>query len=488
MAVSTYPYARVVDAPSTAATVLFDLHGHFDGVRTFPIKDDWDLGAPQLVGDPDSEGVAYSDRTIAGTLAVDGAKTTALRAQSKLARVLMRREAWLEFQLAEHVDPVWFLLRRPTPGALSFRNVRRDADVDRWYIPLSFPAAPFAWGAPESIVATVVANDPAAAENGLHMVLPPIKGDAPVPLRIQVNPNNPPYMNGYRWLTAMHSSWTGQGPILWKIGTRKPDGTSNDGWAAGADTSEALAGSASTYVAGTYRNVAFTATPGLATRISGVGPSIIPAGRWKTLVRVRRNDTTSTFILRFGQTMGLGQQAWGDQVPMDRAPSDASGHTTWVDLGDFTFPFGVRVPAGQEGIATPPEIALQIGRLTGSGAAQADALLFVPLDLVDTVEARTLYSDFPNGGIFVDSGLGIWDGETERFWAYSQFGTLAPVSPDMEGQFLRATPGAENVLTLLQQVNGQESIYSDDNSDVLTATTQVAITYQPRYLWIGDGS
>jgi len=472
-----YPLLQFVSAAASSATLRYDFNTKNASYRTHPLgADGLDLGVPRFTGDPDSVGAEYGDRQMRFTQRVEGTKAQAMDRMSALARELLRADNWLKVQLDATTPAVYFRTYRTEPGELSLEHIET---ANAWDITVPLVADGFAYGERVTLSPITINNDPAAGSNPCHAILPTILGDAPAPLRIQANPSNPVYMNGYRWMLAMHSAETQQGPILWQIG-----GT--DGWTAGTDTSASTATNPTEHTGGTHRVVSFATDANLVTRISGSAPSAPPPGRYRILTRVVRSDTSSVFSLRFGQAIGLGVYNYGPTVATAREVSTAARHATWVDLGEHTFPFGFTAPAGLEGVLGAPSIALQLGRISGAGSANIDAILLQPIALGTTRESRTLFSEFAKAGIFVDGGTGNWDGDLETFWAYSQFGIAVAVVPELAGQFLRVTPGVTNTLTLLQQVNGRMSIFGDDASDLLTATTEAALSYHPRWLYLGD--
>lgn len=481
---STYPMFRFVSGPKASAEVRHDfsasttvtIGGTTHRVRTKVLEEGWSIGAPTLEGDVDGVGVEYGERTLTVTQCIAGPKAAALQAQSRLAREILRDRNWLMFQLAEGTQPVWFRTYRAEPGDLSFDLVNTVSTSDHWHITVTVPAEPFAYGAEITLPPVTINNNPAATTNPCAATLPAVIGDAPAPARIEVNPSNPVYMNGYRWMLSLHAGKAAVPPVLWQLGA--------DGFTLGADVTTVTNVA---YSGGSARSVSFATQSDLVTRLSGVAPASLPRGRYKVMLRLARTDTASRFTARFGTNVGLGLYQFGETVTMDRASSTAAGHATWLDLGDFSFPVASAVPYGEEGFAYAPNVSLQIGRVAGGGNAHLDAILLVPLEVADTAETNTLFSHFHAGGIFIDGGRGVWDGDVEGFWAFTQFGALATIPPpEMVGGFPRLAPGAVNQLTLLQQVNGQRSVFGDDASDLLTASTAVTVSYHPRFLWIGD--
>lgn len=177
-----YPLIKFVDSPDVDATVRLDLNDE----DAWPAADDFDLGSPALLGDPDGVGSLYGNRTLKFTWVIKGPKPAALRRQSALAREVMREGgSWLLFQLTSTAQPVWFRTKRSNPGVVSLAQVYtgESAAQDSWRVSVSVEAEPFAYGPQETFEVTV-ANDPAAS-GGLGVTLPDIKGDAPAPLVVR---------------------------------------------------------------------------------------------------------------------------------------------------------------------------------------------------------------------------------------------------------------------------------------------------------------
>lgn len=471
----TYPDIRLVDAPAATAATLLD----FNDTAATPYRDvvdDFSPGAPSPDGDPDAIDPLYGEREVSFTFRIKGTKPQATALLSTLARRLLLGPGWLRFQLTESDEVRYYRILRANPGDVSMENIQTTSTTkaEWWMLAVSLPCEPFSYGERTVLSAITINNDPAAGTNPCRAVLPAILGDAPAPLRIAMNPSNAAVLSGFRHMfSVLSTNTTVPGPIVWQVG-----GT--DGWTAGTDTAASSADSASS--GGTRRLVSFATDATMATRLSGSAPASLPAGKYKVLVRVARTDTSSTFAMRFGQSVAFSYR-YGDTAVMDRAPSTANGHATWVDLGEFQHPFGHNAPRGQEGFAATPDVAFQAQRLTGAGSMSVDAFLLVPVDSNDTIQSKTLFAEFNLFGIDVNGGYGVFDADEEAVWAFSQFGVAAngTVSESV-GKFPTAIPGAVNTLHMLQQVNARRPFFNADTPDLITASTVLTISYHPRYL------
>lgn len=471
----TYPDVRFVANSNDAAATLFD----FNDVEASPPRqvdaDDFSFGAPSVEGDVDAIDPMYGDRQIEFSMSIQGTKPEVAAVLSALARRLLAGPTWLRYQQHEASDILFFRVLRAQPGAVSMDRVWTvDADNREWWtVGLSLPCEPFARGEWVTHPVQTVNNDPAHATNPCNIVLPAIQGDAPVPLRITVNPSSSSEMPGYRWMLALHGGDTSRRPVVWQIGA-------GDGWTAGADTGASV--TASGYSGGSYRQVSFATNAALATRLSGPAPTALVPGRYKVLVRTDRTDSSSVFSLQFS-TFGQGSRS---AVVTARKATTAASHATWVDLGDFALP-PFSPPKGEDpGTSFAPIITLEVGRVSGSGSLRLDAFMLVPLETANTASSSVLFTEMPVFGIEPGAGLGVWDGDLDAFWGYNASGLSAAIETRKEGVFPKATPGVQNVLTVLQQVNALRPFFGEDASDSIAASSVVTVAYQPLFLYLGD--
>lgn len=487
------PSVQITTASSDdGGRVLFDFVDSGPGWSTWVKRDRWSIGVPKYQGEPDSYGGQWSTREITFTLVIQGPEQAAFRQQAALARVLLRhRGMFLRYQHSDSMPPVWWPLLQPQPGELDFTDVTSDdAAPDRWRIDITLPADALGlqereWLLGSPTEAVIIGNDPTAA-GGVMVDLPPLRGDAPAPLRVDVVPSIA--WDGYRPLMSVAAldepapvdgvapaGGYPTAPILWRAGE----------FAAGADTSAATPGSA--WIGPGRRTVSFATQTGLVTRLSGAVPTVPPLGRYQVFARVGRSDATSGFELRLGQRYGFGTVLWGGAVRHDRGvTSGTDGAIAWVPLGSFTFPLGADPQRDDPSAVSTPSIELQLARVAGSGSAEVDALILVPEEVATTRQTTSLGAFFSGFGIG-PSRSGVWDGETST-WAGYDFGlALAQgLAPQHDGAYPVAVPGCRNVLHLLQQTHPGRPFFGDTPSgDRLAATAAVKISYQPRVLWTG---
>jgi hypothetical protein len=480
---SAYPLVKLMTAPDTAATVLYDFNIE-DGLtplrRCRVEQDDFSVGVPALQGDPDSIFPQYGPRTVAFSVQVWGPKSYALGKVSAAARWLLRDNSWLMVQLSASMKPVWFKLYRPEPGALSFDHVDKTDTKDVWRWTVSLPAEPFAYGAKVSIPQFTITNNPISGTNKCFYQLPTILGDAPAPLTLDILPSSGTTWTGGRALiasAAIDPSLSYTGPIVWQASA----------FTAGTDTGAAVATNPLYFGTG-YREVSFTTTATAATRISGNAPTTPPAGRFSVYARVGRSDTSSKFQMRLGQNYGLGQTTWGDYAVFDRATSPAVDHAVWVPLGDFTFPLGADLGANLGTVSTP-SISLEMSRTSGTGAARINGFILVPVGLSASYDSRQLLAYFPGFGID-NNRNGVWDADRESFRGYESGTSVSQgIVPQMQGRFPTVHPGLTNLLHLLHQTYPSTPLFTgNSNADDITATHLVKASYYPKWLLIGDGT
>lgn len=476
----SWPRIRFVDEPTTGAAVRLDLSN--DGVAWVGAED-FKLGTPQFEGGPGQVGAEYGYRQLSMTVHLQGSKATALATLQTLAREIQRVDNWLLFQLQSGSVPVWYHTYRTQPGELSLDNVYDETNgkvrSDRWDVTVQLDAESHAYGTRETMTlgSSTISNDPATGTNKMAVVLPTLKGDSPAELRVTLDPSLSG-MAGYKFMlssVALDSGSSYTVPYFWQVGT-------GDSFTAHTDTGADVADA--TMSNGSYRAVTFATDATLVKRLSGTMPSM-PSGLYKVLVRVRRSDTSSTFSVRLGQTVGGIDVAGLTTAVLNRATSTTT-HATWLDLGEFTLPHGGQAPSDVAVGNGQPLVFLQASRLSGSGSLHLDAFAVIPVAREDVVLTKTLFSEFdaigPTGTEVVS-----WDTAENMCWVTPPGPPLPPVTaakPILTGAFPVAVPGHVNVLHVFQQVNGQKPFGGTDSSDSITATVIASVSYLPRYLWL----
>ncbi|GAA1909418.1 hypothetical protein GCM10009737_08360 [Nocardioides lentus] len=507
-----WPRVRFVDAPRPDARVRFDFYdtdpdGDVDGggerVVTSVADEGWSLGVPSLVGDPDGIGAVYGTRELAFTLAVEGPRTLAVAKQSELAREILRRRNWLLFQLDADTAPVWFHTYRSQPGELSFSEVYVDdpTGTDLWQITVSVDAEPFAFGERRTEQPIIVGNDPATG--GCRVLLPPVHGDAPAPARVSVRAfgvdgAGVSGMGGSRWLlgTVAHTdetAWTPRGPIMLLPGGDRFAATSDGArvtgsrYAGGSGITWPAPGAEPAGDADLWRALTSPAVT-------------LPVGQWRVLARVVREAAGTTGTVRARLAVpGSTRYSDTDTVAITPVATRGADFATWTDLGVVSLPAGLDPLDGGDAVADLPDtipVTVVVGgsRTGGSSRLTVDALMLCPVDgpgVADSVGSVTGVSTLVT--VFADAGPGdegatVWDSDDETAWRTGPAGFLDGVPGPHLGGFPHLHPGVDNTLVVLQQVvdgpPGHNWVLATDR---LTASTEVTVSYHPRWLWIGDG-
>jgi hypothetical protein len=120
--------------------------------------------------------------------------------------------------------------------------------------------------------------------------------------------------------------------------------------------------------------------------------------------------------------------------------------------------------------------------LTGSGAAWLDYIVLVPVDAANILQVRALQPTFND--VFPNYLIAVLDAERERAYAViadgvvpGDDGKLRPMATSMAGGFPEVTPGAVNTLLFHQAIGTGAG-----QSDSITASVEVTVSYHPRYL------
>lgn len=478
----TYPEVQFVAAPEDGAEVLFDFNDNFGEAPAQIMAGTFTLGTPSIEGDPDSLGVQYGAREVGFSLLIYGSRQAARETQALLARTFMlRRRGWLRVQMDEFSAPVWLRTYTPTPAELDFTLVSLgDEQPDAWQLEVTVAAEPFIRGERIELWSGTINNNPAHVTNPMGVTLPPVLGDAPAPLRITSELSRQHNQSDMLWSTAAVPD--DYAPIVWQIGTA-------DGWTPGLDLQDPE--SAPGFSAGSYRRITFASSEAMFARLGGPAPSSTPPGRYQVFLRAV--STGGTFAFRMGyRTDYQGDDFNASKVAiMDRAATSFL-HAAWVDLGEFDFPRH-RSSVDLAEVGGIPSVVLQVERLASISELIIDAFLLLPVDLGAVVDvepwekASTLVSEFAGQGPQANEDQ-VWDGDTETSVRVSPAGMVdAYVRPSNRGKFPVVRPGLTNRLTLIQQTRASVGDFLvSGNEDVIADIAFVSVSYQPRWLWLGD--
>lgn len=470
---TAWPLVKLVQAPEPDARVRLDLNSadRWGAPGTYVDADAFSLGYPVLDGEPTAVGASYSYRTIEGVVWIGGNKAEALSVQAALWRELSRPSSWLLFQLSPLVKPVWAkIFRSYSDAPLSLDQVDASSrKPDAWRIPLTLTAEALLYGERETL-GPVTITQSLTGDYPMRWDLPPIKGDAPTALRITIAPDE-----GY-WYAARVGVAASEAidDLVTDIGL-------GDGFTAGSGT--AAGSSDADYLGGSYRTVTIgTGANFVANRLSG--PLVTPpAGRYTVLLRCEADPIDSVTPNRYLFALGqAGASRYGPTVTLDTPFTDPTAHTFqgWVNLGDFTFPVGVNLPAGVTAPQAAPSIVLKVGTAAeNAGVVRLDAIMLIPIGGQAVIGTSVIQTGDANGSQLLTGEIltAVWDGDSESFWQTlvsdgTVFDDQDPV-PHM-GAFPAADPSAvQNRMTILPDLAAVTSA---------TGEAEVTVSYHPRYL------
>jgi len=483
------PIVQFVDSPSTSAALRYDFNVKTPTLWCFPLTANAiDFGVPSFTGEPEGVGGFYGYRSLRFTQRIIGTRAVALARMSLLAREMFRAQNWLRFQWDPSASPVFFKTYQAEPGDLSLENA---GQADAWDISVPLVADGLAYG-PRQTVSTATITQAPSGTNPMRVVLPTIKGDAPTPLRVKITALGGATVNAANanssWLVGCLAGTAGITDPVIDVGTG--DTVTNISGTAAATTD-------ATYFGGSYRVVTVpAATPNLGERFWMTVPNTLAPGRYKVLVRCSYTTAANaTLLFQLEQWPNGAAIAVGQSTAVDVITNVGPLRQFWVDLGDFTFPFGVQ-PVSDISIPMPTSsIALNVGTADGSSkAVNVDAFKLIPID-GPTITRATLLRATGVGTsaapVVSASITGTLDGDTETYLGLRvSLNNYSEAAPTLEGYFPVADPAAaQNVLIVMAMDNGSFSV-SGGNSHItaLNAQVSVDVSYYPRYLHIGDGA
>lgn len=477
-----YPSLQFVDSVSSSAALRYDFN---TSTATFQTKllggGDLDLGVPTFTGEPGGVGAYYGYRQMRFVQRIIGTKATAIAKMSALAKELFRANNWLRYQHDAGRAPVFFCTYRTEPGTLS---LEWSETAGAWDIGISLYADNFAYGTRVTAASGIVFTPNSTATNPMRYVLPAIKGDAPSALRITINTNG---------------TSAGQIGSQWMVGCASGDATMTDPYIeiGTGDIFTATGGTAAGSASANYSNGSkrdFTvsaATPSLLDRLSGTLTTLVP-GRYKVLFRCELDGTAGgkTFTLKYASPEGGASIAPrpGNAVTVTVDPTRV--FQGWVDLGDFTFPWGVNAPTGLGNQDT--SFYLQIGTSDNTAATgRMDAFKFIPIGGSSVAHTQLLKAKFTTlTTLLGNNDKGTFDGDLEEYWQLSSTNVFREVPPELAGSYPQVDPAAaQNVLLVVPLAGGTNSTAGATGLiSSVAATASIDASYYPRYLYIGDGT
>lgn len=492
----TYPQVWFVDAPSEDSSVRLDLNSDF-GLASLRVEHDgFSLGAPPLLGEPDSVSAALGLREPSWNQQIRGPKAAAHEVRTALSRELLRPTNWVRVRLDE-TSPVWYLeTYRGAFAALDLQYVKKDSGEDVWRLPVALVAEPYLLGERVTIAQTTLGNA-LNATNPMRVALPALEGDAQTGLRVKVTPQGASGQ-AESWILAVVSANSGTiTDPTYDIGV-------GDIWTAGSIASAGVSNAA--YLGGSYRTLTFpTGTSGSFIAFSATLPASPPPGRYKVLMHCELDPVGGgvgkKFYFQFAQALngaaGTAAAAENPIVATDTPVVLGTAYTFqgWIDLGETTFPFaGSVVPADVTAGGAPPVVYVNQYRPTNTGVndvSRVDAIKLIPID-GPTVKSCTLLRSttelllFGKIGTFFDATMNLtWDADSDSIYkTLISSGLLIPY-PGIAGggAYPVADPAAtQNMLFCFPVTRGATS--SSTAATAAAGTWLVDVSYHPRKLHI----
>lgn len=442
--VRRWPSMRFCDAPSRNAETRFDLNANGIGYSATLMKDGFALGMPVLSGEPGGRGRVWSGRSLSLPLEVVGAKSDVRRRLERVARELMRAENWLEWQLDADSAPRWFRTYAAAPSPLSLTQVYTRRGVDVWGTTLSAPADPFAVGEPITLGPFTVTNAPDAGTYPMLLDLGDVEGEAPAPATVVISKS---------------TSGPMLGPAVAVTSTPATTFTP-DSWGSAV----AAAVTDANFIGGSYRPT--TGTIDDWTTVAAFTPTDLTYGRWSTLLRVSGSSDAGSIALRWKvSATGVASQVYSTPVVVP-----VHQQRRWVTAGEVPWPL---VDGTALGVTGTTVLTLQAKRIQSGGELRFDNRLTM-LSAAPESSLLRLEPDAVSGA----SSAVLIDAEARRVAA--AVGGAPTRAPGVAGGWPHLSPTRENHLWVAQNL---DPTFSTGVHDAHTSTSEVTITYRPRYLW-----
>lgn len=366
---------KFVDQPTASPSVLLDMN---DGVTWKTLGGDFfKLPSPPL------------KRTIAQNAMTEGGVLTSAAYDLRMLTFTIELSALTEDGRIAQLDALKAQLARPSnlimyqstgsSHPVFFRTLRSDEydpDIqfvpgETWRVSCNVLAEPFAIGVRHDITAgAVITNDPAGGTNPARLDITGVRGDSPAPAFVRVAATGT--SNTFFW-----SQRTGGNPTALTHWVQAEAGTLGTDTTVQANDAN-MSGSGSNFV-----RTSFATNAGLVTRLTVTVPTATDSsalrGRYRVLVKARMSNT-GNLTMRYVQAPGSTNFVNGQQISFD-----SSVTTTTVDLGVIEFPGPGAVPAtiGYSGLPAgyaTQQLAIQVGRNTGSTTLDMDYVFLLPAD------------------------------------------------------------------------------------------------------------
>lgn len=402
---------------------------------------------------------AYDNRTLHIPLVLraptaDGQAT----AIQNLVTELNRPNNILMWQPDRATNPVFFRTFRHSPDDLVERlySYRRAM--------LDIPAEPFAVGPRIDLSPVTVNNDPAAGSNGCFWDVTGIKGDVETPVVLRMGADKVFDSTKKQSLFAVRRRGTPSSMPFLVQAEACTQGTNTTTQANDATYS----GSSNNFSRCTFT----TATNSLRLTLPAPTDGTDLRGQYRLWARVKKSVAGDPVLV---------QAKWGGGLyTNDQVTLPASTLFRWVDLGFVSMPSGQdpvydgysNVQQSVSGLT----VEFWAARSSGTTTLDVDFFLYVP---ADDNYLLAKWTSVNNG-----SYEAVVDGVNEALYILDAGDAIENVGAcEPTGGFPVISPGQTNRIVFLRDIGSTSGA-----SDAITGTTDITLSYWPRYLYIRPAS
>lgn len=218
------------------------------------------------------------------------------------------------------------------------------------------------------------------------------------------------------------------------------------------------------FIAGSYRPT--TGTLADWTTVATFTPADLAFGRWRTLLRVSGSTDAGSIALRWKvSATGVASQVYSTPVVVP-----VHQQRRWVTAGEVPWPL---VDGTALGVTGDTVLTLQAKRIQSGGELRFDNRL-VMLSAAPEATLIRLEPDSVSGS----SSAVLIDAENRQ--AAAAVAGAPTRSPGVAGGWPYLSPTRENHLWVAQTL---DPTFATGVHDSHTSTSEVTVTYRPRYLW-----
>ena len=462
---------RVTDGPTLTSAVLADLAepGVVDAQA-----DGLSFGSPDLAFDDLGRSIEGA-RTVTINLDVPiSAKARELAGVRlrDVARAVSSQHRWLMVQRTSITPPVWFRIRRGSPGVVDLTDAHVGAATANLWWSLTLTVDSVSVGEERTLLPVGAATEEVVVTNtGLDRgIVLDVPGEAPAPLQIDLRPTS--LINGRRFLVSTFSvPW--DSPL---IENGKPAIVKDDSGFSPAGAGTRMSRSFLSGGTGIGATLESTSARDL---LTGTGGGWQPEpGRYLVMLRLYREGGGGVGEFRVGQSW-FDRTAW--QPWRTWRPADGGNRASWLPVGYLQHPYGDGGAGLRPDQIISPTIRVGMRGDGGGATVFVDQIAFVPVSLARGDGERAMMAKFDDG--VGAGGDTTWDisGEHERVTVRSPFGHHhSTPSPVRTGGWPVGVPGMATCV----------SVFLDTRDDPIgidstTITSAVKVRVAPRFLHLG---